>query len=119
MGGENQFSVTAGGANGRGGETSFTALASGKNKFVFANAQAVELARIIERQKAAFQSTAVSELFHHRSDVAAGALHAACGIEFGKEADEHALSLPSTTPERKKKQRTISPHAAKRGRNRI
>jgi len=62
----------------------------------------MQLSRIIQRKKTALHPPAVRELFHYRRNVPPSALHTSGGVEFRKEANEHALSLPSTTTERKK-----------------
>jgi hypothetical protein len=47
----------------------------------------MQLGRIVEREKTAFQATTIGELFHHCGDVPAGALHTSGSVQFGKQAN--------------------------------
>ena len=100
---QHQLGLASCGPHRRRRQPGFAALASREHKMAFAYGHAVQFARIVQREKTAIHAAAVSEFFHHCGNVPTGALHPAGGVEFGKEADEHALSLPSAVSERKKR----------------
>ena len=86
-----------------GGEACFGALRAGEDELAISERDAMKFGRIVEREETRVEATAGGELLHDGGDVAAGALHAAGGVEFRKQANEHGVSLPSAVQERKEK----------------
>src|SRR5437588_7262797 len=77
-------------------ESPLGAVAPCKYKFPPSERHPVQLRRIIQTEQEAGHATAGGEFGEHRRQVAARTLHPAGCVQFGKEANEHAESLPST-----------------------
>ena len=86
-----------------GGEACFGTLRAGEDELAIAERDAMKFGRIVEREETRVEATAGGELLHDGGDVATGALHAAGGVEFREQANEHGVSLPSAVQERKEK----------------
>jgi len=61
----------------------------------------VQFPRIIQAEQSALPAAAGREFRQHRGQVSPRALYPAGGFQFREEANDHALSLPSTAQERK------------------
>ena len=94
--GKNEFCFAPGCLQGRHRESTLGAVAPREHKFLPSQGHAVQLRRIIQAEKAAIHAAAGGEFREHGRQVAAGPLHPAGCVQLGKEANEHAQSLPST-----------------------
>src|SRR2546430_2013259 len=64
-----------------------------------------------QAEKAAIHAAAGGEFCEHGRQVAAGPLHSAGGVQFGKESNEHAESLTSAAPNGKSRGASAKPIA--------
>ena len=60
----------------------------------------MKLARIIQAEETTLPPAARSKFRQHCRQVAPHTLYPAGAVQFGEEANNHALSLPSAAPER-------------------
>ena len=56
----------------------------------------MQLGRIVQTEQATIHAAAGRKFGEYRRQMASGALHTPRCVKFRKEANEHALSLPST-----------------------
>ncbi len=93
MRGEDEFRAAASGAQSVGRESQLAAIGAGEDKFAVAHAHSVEFLRVVEAEEAGLHFVGGGVLAHHKGEMAAGALDAAGCVQFGEEANKHAVSL--------------------------
>ncbi len=79
-------------------ESPLGVLATREHKFPLSHPHPVQLRRVIQADQAAIHAVAGGEFREHRRQVAAHPLHPAGCVQFWKEANEHAQSLPTGAP---------------------
>jgi hypothetical protein len=82
-------------------EPQFLPITARKDELAPRQGHAVQFPRIIQAEQSALPPAAGGEFRQHRGQVSPHTLDAAGGVQFRKEANDHALSLPSTAQERK------------------
>jgi len=75
-------------------EPRFASLASRKHKFLAAHGHPVQLSRVIQAEQAVVQVPARGEFAKHGRKMPARPLHPARPIQFCKQSNQHAPSLP-------------------------
>jgi len=93
MGREHEFGMPPGRAQGRCGKSHLSARGAREDKFVLANAHAVEFLRVVQAEHAVFHLPGGGKFAKHERHVAPGSLDTAGRVEFREESDDHAVSL--------------------------
>src|SRR6266481_6482227 len=94
--GQNQFCFAPRRSQRRHRESPFGAVVPRKHKFPPSERHPVQLGRIIQTEQTVFHAAVGGEFREHRRQVAARTLYPAGRVQFGKESNKHAESLPST-----------------------
>ena len=85
----------------RSSEPRLAAFVAGEYKFARPNGHAMQLRTVVQGQQPAVHAAAGREFRHHCSEMPPCALYSPVCVEFGKQTDDHAPSLPSAAPEGK------------------
>jgi hypothetical protein len=81
------------------GKSRFPARCTGEDEFAVIYAHAVKLLRVVQAEQSVFHFFRSCEFGQHRRHVAAGSLHSAGRVQFGKKSNEHAVSLTNRADE--------------------
>src|ERR1700742_2876321 len=82
-------------------KTSLRARAAGEYKLPIADRHTMQLWRVVQAEKPALHLSTFGELGDHRCQVPSDSLDPAGWFELGKEANNHAQSLPTAATEGK------------------